>query len=165
MDRHTPVVSQATQSLTAHPLHLRLATVDSAPDYAEFVESVLHDEEEERARATTAGDELSYLDKRLTTRGWVVAARPWDGPPTARPRERDLVMDIRVARLRRVLREMPAQQSKVVRLYWGIDEARPLSEAEVAARVGVPQTAVNRLLADGMAELCRRFGIPPDLAA
>ncbi len=166
MDRHTPAVTQPRQ-LIDRPHHLRLATVDSAPDYDEFVASVLRDEEEERALAVVE-DELTLLDRQLMRSGLPVADLAGDALPEVAAPERDtqeVVMDIRVAQLLRFLSELPPLQSKVVRLYWGVGGSGSHSQAEVAEHVGVSQTSVSRLLADGMAELCRRFGVPPDLAA
>lgn len=162
-------VSAATQSSSHHTNTIRRAAdAVRGTEHAAFAAQVLRGEELAREEQVY-GEVFSDLDKRLLASGYPVAFPAGDLAEVAdtdAAEEADAeVIDIRVGQLRRFLREMPALQSKVIRLYWGVGCERPHSQAEVAQRVGISQASVSRALAAGLAELCRRFEVPADIAA
>lgn len=168
MDSRTPAVSNA--SCQQQTPHLRLVAVADSPDYAAFVAEVLRDEERERERAITVDDwSFSDLDDRLLAAGFPVAflvggdLPDFDTFPTPEE-DKPPVTDIRIAKLHRYLRKLPPLESKMIRLFWGID-CEPHTQAEIAAEVKLSQPTVSRTLAHGMAALCQRFEVPPDIAA
>ena len=171
---HTPrtgVVRTEGADVSDAPAKLQAVPHPDSVEYEAFVAGLLDDEE---LACTPEGsaiewESLSQIDEKLLALGFPIAFSAGDDLPDVED-ESDMdpstVTDIRVGLLHRCLREMPALQSKVMRLSWGIGCDRPLAQAEVARRTGLSQASVSRALVDGMAELRLRFGVtPPEVAA
>lgn len=163
MDRQTPAVMQDPKHLTKQQRNLRLVTVDSAPDYHEFVAQVLHEEQQERLAAEAPLDQLELLDEQLLALGLPVAIAVGDAIPDVEDEQGDVhsaaVINIRTAQLHRHLQEMSPLHSKVVCLFWGIGRERAHSQIEIAQHIGMSRASVQRLLTQGMTDLCRRFDV------
>jgi hypothetical protein len=158
------------QQLPAKPAtQLRVVPTFDTGEFDAFIAELGEEDVERLEGESDAGSEVFASDEALAELGYPVVVLAGDELPDRVDETADCheaaVINIEIARLRRYLREMEPVRSNVVRLSWGVDCERRHTQREVAARTGISQASVCRLLDAGMAELRRRFGVEgPDAA-